>query len=249
MSRDLLDDVAHRPLPLPPGPWLISQSWRDVLFAHWAVKPGIVRDLLPAGLEADVLEGAAWVSIVALQVTDMRVRNLPALPGAGRFAQVNVRTYVRAGGDPGVYFFSADVGSRIAAKAAGAAYRLPFKAAALKATARADGWIDFRGHRHDDKSAEISMRYRGAGPVLPAGPGSVDHWLTERYVMYAAGKDGGLYRGEIHHRPWLLQEGTAEIEVESMSRSAGFGLEPVPSLLHFAAAQDVVIWPPDDMSG
>lgn len=242
---DLLEFTEHRPLPLPHGPWLVSQRWREVLFAHWAVKPGVVRDLLPGRVELDLLEGAAWVSIVALQVTDMRVRNLPAIPGAGRFPQLNLRTYVRHRGEPGVYFFSADIGSRMAAKAAGTLYRLPVHSASLKAETGADGWTDFRGHRHDQAEADISMRYRGFGPVLGNDGNSVDAWLTERYVMFAADKAGELYRGDIHHMPWSLQQGEAEIQVEGISRAAGFRLDAEPSLLHFAERQDALIWPPD----
>ena len=88
------------------------------------------------------------------------------------------------------------------------------------------------------------MRYRGVGPVIAAAPGSVDAWLTERYVMYAAGDSGAVYRSDIHHLPWQLREGAARIDAEGISRSAGIALDPTPSLLHFAEAQDALIWAP-----
>ena len=42
-----LDDVDHRPWPLPSGAWLMAQTWQDLLFAHWPIEPSAVQSLLP----------------------------------------------------------------------------------------------------------------------------------------------------------------------------------------------------------
>ena len=77
------------------------------------------------------------------------------------------------------------------------------------------------------------------GPVSPADPGALEHFLTERYCLYAEHK-GRLCRAEIHHRPWPLQTASAEIATNTMAPS-GIELEGDP-LLHYSARQDVVIW-------
>ena len=48
-----LSEVAHRPWPLPTGPWIMAQSWHDLLFAHWPIDAGLLRPLIPAPLEID----------------------------------------------------------------------------------------------------------------------------------------------------------------------------------------------------
>ena len=47
------------------GPWVQTQVWNHLLFAHWAVDPAVLRPLIPAGLEVDTFEGRAWVGVAA----------------------------------------------------------------------------------------------------------------------------------------------------------------------------------------
>jgi uncharacterized protein YqjF (DUF2071 family) len=90
-----------------------------------------------------------------------------------------------------------------------------------------------------DAQTEFSAAYGGAGPVSPAAPGSLEHFLTERYCLYAE-HGGRLCRAEIHHRPWPLQSPEADIAANSMAPS-GIELDGDP-LLHYSGRQDVVIW-------
>lgn len=43
---------------------LVTQVWRDVTMLHWREDPAVGRALLPPGLEPDVADGSAWVSLV-----------------------------------------------------------------------------------------------------------------------------------------------------------------------------------------
>jgi uncharacterized protein YqjF (DUF2071 family) len=85
----------------------------------------------------------------------------------------------------------------------------------------------------------FSAAYRGDGDAVPAEPGSLEHFLTERYCLYAEHRDT-LYRADIHHRPWPLQPAAARIDLNTM-----FPLKVTEedALVHFSARQDVVIWP------
>ena len=75
------------------------------------------------------------------------------------------------------------------------------------------------------------------------GTSLLEYFLTERYCLYAAAGDK-IYRGEIHHPPWLLQPARAEIALNTMAASHGLELPPAPPLLHFARFQEVWIWAP-----
>jgi uncharacterized protein YqjF (DUF2071 family) len=74
-----------------------------------------------------------------------------------------------------------------------------------------------------------------------AEPGSIEHFLTERYCLYTLDEERRVLRGEIHHPPWPLQAAEAEIEVNTMGEQIGLELAGTP-LLHFAERQDVVFW-------
>ena len=113
MARDfdfgILQDTAHRPWPMPQGPWVMTQSWNDLLFAHWAVPPSLIAAKLPPGLELDLFDGRAWIAVVPFWMSNVTPRGVPPLPGLSTFPELNVRTYVTVGGKrPGVFFFSLD---------------------------------------------------------------------------------------------------------------------------------------------
>src|SRR6185312_5462238 len=66
--------------PLPAGPWLMQQTWSDLLFAHWRVPPEALRRLLPPALEVETFDGSAWLGVVPFQMSGVRPRLLPPLP-------------------------------------------------------------------------------------------------------------------------------------------------------------------------
>jgi uncharacterized protein YqjF (DUF2071 family) len=75
-------------------------------------------------------------------------------------------------------------------------------------------------------------------------PGTLEHWLVERYCLYAPHKDR-LYRADIHHVPWPLQEAKADFEVNTVAAAAGIKLPEVAPLCHFAREIDVLVWLPE----
>lgn len=240
-----LADVEHRPYPLPGLPWAMFMRWEDLLFAHWPVKPAMLRDQLPPGLELDTFEGEAWLGVVPFRMSGIRGRCMPRLPGAHAFAELNLRTYVRVGDKPGVWFFSLDAEHRLAVRVARLTFGLPYFDAAMSCEPEGDGirYTSQRTHR-GAKSADYRGVYRPTGPVYRTKPGNLDHWLTERYCLYAAKPGGRLKRGDIHHDPWPIQPAEAEFEINAMTEQIGVALPDVPPLLHFARTIDVVAWLP-----
>lgn len=94
----------------------------------------------------------------------------------------------------------------------------------------------------DGPPACFEGRYGAEGAELPIEEGSLERWLTERYCLYTLDDAGRIQRGDIHHPPWPLHRGWAEIETNTMAMPFGIELEGEP-LLHFSPRQDVVIWP------
>jgi len=224
----------------------MAQSWRDLLFAHWPVTVGSLRHLIPTGLTLQEFEGHAWVGITSFVLTGLRARAMPAIPGLSRFPEINVRTYVAAGDRPGVFFFSLDAGSTLAVVAARALYSLPYFRARF--TVRADrGGVVYGSRRTAGGAppAEFLAAYHPTGAVALARPGSLAHWLTERYCLYAVDRSGGLHRAEIRHAPWPLQPAAARIDRNTMTTGLGFALPDVAPLAHFAARVDVRVWLPE----
>lgn len=225
-----LDETEHRPYPLPEGRWTMGQTWLHLLFAHWRVPEEILRPHVPERLELEEHDGSAWVSLTPFAVTGLRLRGVPPLPLLSSFRELNCRTYVRAGGRPGIWFFSLDASSRAAVAAAQSVYRLPYRHAHIEA---GDDW--FRADT--DGGGSFRARYHGVGVPAPAQPGTLEHFLVERYCLYAS---EGHVRTDIHHAPWPLQPAEAEVEQRGI---APVELEGAP-ICHYARRLDVVIWSP-----
>ena len=248
-QRTSLDELAHRPWPVPQRPWLMGQTWRDLLFTHWEVGSDELSSLIPAPLELDEYEGGAWLGITPFEVTGLRPRGAPPPPLVSRFLELNVRTYVRWNDQPGIFFFSLDCTSASAVAAARRGYLLPYF--------RASAAIDRRGSQvrfdlersaaGDARPAAWRATYRPTGPRLPITEGSLERWLTERYCLYVV-RDGRVLRGDIHHRPWPLHPALAEIEENTMTAPLGIELRGAPRL-HFSARQDTLFWALADVGG
>jgi uncharacterized protein YqjF (DUF2071 family) len=234
-----LEFVSHRPWPLPDGPWIMQQIWNDLLFAHWPIAPEIMHPLVPSDLALDTFNGQCWLAVTPFHMTGVRGRLMPAFPGFSAFPELNVRTYVTYGGKGGVYFFSLDAGSRVAAWAARMTYHLPYFHARMRVTDQ-NGSIQYRSIRNP--GAELSAEYRPIGSVQIREKGALEHWLSERYCLYTVVRDS-VYRAEIHHHPWPLQDATAEFSTNTMASAAGIQLPPTQPLLHFAKRLEVLIWP------
>jgi uncharacterized protein YqjF (DUF2071 family) len=246
----ITEEVAHRPWPLPDGSWIMTQSWHDLLFAHWPVGADALRRCLPPGLELDLFDGQAWVGVVPFHMTNVSPRGMPSLPWVSAFAELNVRTYVRVGAKPGVFFFSLDAANPLAVTVARTLFNLPYYAASMDVVHDA-GWVRYTSRRTatDGAPADLAARYRPTGPVFAAQPGSLEYFLTERYCLYTVDESFHLHRLEIHHPPWPLQTAEAVIEVNSMTDAAGIRLPSLAPLLHFAKRQDMVAWPPVTVDG
>jgi uncharacterized protein YqjF (DUF2071 family) len=231
---------------MPGGPWIMTQTWNDLLFAHWPVAAERLRALVPARFELDLFNGTAWVGIVPFHMTNVAPRFVPALPRVSAFPELNVRTYVTAGGKPGVFFFSLDAGNALAVGAARTLLNLPYYFAAMTVDA-AGGAIDYTSRRHSEPAAEFTARYRGLGDRSPSRRGTLEYFLTERYCLYAVDHAFRAYRLEIHHPEWTLESAEAQISMNTMADAAGIRLPAMAPLLHFSKRQDMVCWAPERM--
>ena len=241
----ILRQHAHRSTPLPTGRWIMRQSWQDLLFVHWPVAVEILRPLIPAVLPLDTFEGEAWLGIVPFQMREVCLRGMPALPWISESPELNVRTYVTLQGVPGVYFFSLDAANPLFVAIARTYFSLPYVQARM--SVRREGeTITYRSRRvrSKDPPAAYRARYRPTGPVVFAAPGSLPHWLTERYCLYTLDKHGHIYRLEIHHGPWPLQPAELETIENAMAQAHGIRLPDTTPLLHYAHRQEMLAWRP-----
>lgn len=235
-----LNDTAHRNIPMPAGrPWVQAQMWDDLLFAHWPIPVKVMRQAVPKSLDLDLWEGKAWLGVVPFDLSYLRFRFVPQLPGISGFAELNVRTYVTVNGVPGVYFFSLDAANLLAVIGARIGFHLPYFHARMSIQ-RDQDWYVYSSQRIRGE-ANYAARYRPIGPPSAPVRGTHEYFLAERYCLYAVDGRGTAYRGDIHHAPWQLQPAELNETTNTMGRAAGFQLEGQP-LLHFSKHQHILAW-------
>lgn len=240
----LLLKTGHRPIPLPHKPWIMVQNWHDLLFAHWSLPAEQIRPLVPPQLELDLFQGRAYVAVTPFHMSGVRPRMAPPLPGLSRFPELNVRTYVRYKDIPGVWFFSLDAGSRAAVWGARLGYALPYFYARMSVRPDGDKFEYSNRRLQAPRPAEFRGRYWPVSEPRQFDKNSLEHFLTERYCLYAV-RGNQVLRGYIHHLPWPLRDAHAEIEINTMARAAGIELPDIPPMLHFSRFLKVLIWWPE----
>ncbi|MEM8781265.1 MAG: DUF2071 domain-containing protein [Planctomycetota bacterium] len=230
---------------------VMAMRWSGLLFAHWPISADALRPMLPEALRSclDTFDGTAWLGVVPFVMS--RVRGvvgpvtLPAVPGLSRFPELNLRTYVTVDGVPGVWFFSLDAHHRIAVRTARHTFGLPYFDAAMRCTRHDDGRIDYRSRRthRGPPAAELDATYRPVGPSFETQAGTLDHFLTARYCLFAE-RRGRLLRGDITHDPWRLRPAAWEARRCEMTGLIEIPLPDTPPHLRFAEPLDVRAWWP-----
>jgi len=240
----------------PPGLAVGYHTWRDLTFLHWRFPPELISPLLPPGLSLDTFEGDAWVGLVPFYMANVRPRWFWAVPGLSHFCETNVRTYVHfRGANPGVWFLSLEASNSIAVVAARLGWHLPYFRSAMHLA------VDGSTRRYDCRRQWPAPRGVGCrvtasfGSLLgedephrarPAGeaiPGTLDHFLVERYLLYAQGRSGHLYCGQVHHTPYPVRQMELLECEDSLLASHGLGVSRPPDHLAASAGVDVEIFP------
>jgi len=241
----------HRPWPLPSTRHHWRQSWHDLMFAHWRIDAAALRPLVPDALEVQEWDGSSWIAVVPFRMTDVMLRRLPSLPWVSAFPELNVRVYVEHDGRPGVYFFSLDAGNPLAVWAARRFFHLPYFWSRMSIVERSFGEEsggevgEYRyasERRRGEHAARFEATYRPTGGVFEAEPGTLEHWLTERYALYTTAPDGRLFVGHIHHAPWPLQRAATTIDADGLLASHGLSVAGEPESVLFAKRIDVAVW-------
>ncbi|MDQ2731238.1 MAG: DUF2071 domain-containing protein, partial [Armatimonadota bacterium] len=170
---------------------VMFQRWAQLLFLHWVVPAEIIQGRLPPGLTLDTYEGKAYVGLVPFTMTGVRPVWAPAVRHLSDFHEINVRTYVhREGKDSGVWFFSLDAANAAAVRLARAWYRLPYHFARMSMALEPGAEGPARSIQYETERlwpgptpAGASIRYSvGDTPPTPAAPGTLEHFLAERYI-------------------------------------------------------------------
>ncbi len=231
--------------PFTVGRPVMRQRWDRLTFLHWSFDPGDVQRLLPDGLEAEPCEGRAWVGLVPFFM-HVATGGGREVPWVSRFAETNVRTYVRDDrGRTGIWFFSLDAARLGAVAVARSTYQLPYFWSAMDVTEQGQE-ITYRCRRrlpgagHPASLARIAI----GEPYGAAELGPRDHFLTARWILFSVA--GSRHRmARACHEPWPLHRAEALEVDDQLIEAAGLPAPAGPPLVHYSPGVDVRIGRPE----
>jgi hypothetical protein len=215
------------------GRTLLTQSWLDLAFLHWAVDPELVSGLLPAGTRPDVLDGRSYVGLVGFRMHRIGWLGLPGLPYLGSFPETNVRLYsVDESGRRGVVFRSLEASRLAPVLVARLGFRLPYVWAGM--SVRRDGdVIDYRSTRRwpGPRGAHSRISVRIGERVEQ--PSELEDFVTARWGLHNDWLGRRLYLPNAHPRWPLFRAELLELDQDLIS-AAGLPdpAEPPVSVLY-----------------
>ena len=183
---DILKTQNHRSWPLPSKYWIMRQTWKNVLFAHFPISPERLRPHIPSTVEIDTYQGSAWLGVIVFVIEGIYFRGLSPISVVFKFPEVNLRTYVQHGGKRGVFFLSLDVGNWASLVISKRWYHLPYCSAEISYRKEGDTF-----HCHSLRKSKSDNPITFTGSFTPdlevyfPEDGTIDHWLTERYCLYS----------------------------------------------------------------
>lgn len=237
---NIYKESGHRPFPLPPNNWIMRQAWRNVLFLHWPVEPEQLRPYIPPALEIDTYDGFAWLGVVAFAMEGIYFRGLSLFSVVTPFSEMNVRTYVKQNGKPGVFFISLDVNDWSSFHIAKRWYRLPYHSADLS--------IQQKGNAIFYESIRKNSPVRFEGSCMPKkemfypDKGTLDYFLTEKYCFYTTNNHTDIFHGDIHHRPWPLNRAEVHIGRNTLFSPLNLDFSEQAPVAHFSKGVDSLMW-------
>jgi uncharacterized protein len=226
--------------PTIPVKWpVMYQRWDALTFLHWRYEPGVIRRLLPAELELDTFDGAAWIGLTPFLLTGLRPQLCPRVPWISRFPEMNVRTYVLGpDGERGIWFFTLEAGRVLAVLGARLSYGLPYRWASMRVL-RTGREIEYTSERHFARGRAHAVILRNS----PIQPKEQEIFLTARFRLYTK-LAGRLAFAQVEHPPWPL-ESAAAVELEqNVIENSGVPAPTGNPLVHFSRGTPVRVGRP-----
>jgi uncharacterized protein YqjF (DUF2071 family) len=176
------------------------------------------------------------------------------------FHETNVRTYVhRQGREPGIWFFSLEAANALAVSVARWRWHLPYHHADMRIERSGDR-IVYESRRTHPKADGMFLRVEalieeadGADPVggVPtvSQPGTLEHFLLERYLMYIDDGCGRLLQGQVHHAPYAFRAADILHVEESLLAASNLETSAPPCHAVFSEGVNVEIFSLERASG
>src|SRR4051794_31582874 len=185
-TRTTLSDAARRRMLAIRGEPMFYARWDRAVFIHYAADPATLQRVVP--FELDLRDGRAFVSLVAFTLVRMRPRiggtiGEWLLKPIATHEFLNVRTYVRHAGEPGIFFLAEWLNNRASVLLGPRSFGLPYRFGQL-VYHHTDNGDALRGMAKARGAHLVYEGEVGGNRFEPCEPESLAEFLLERYTAF-----------------------------------------------------------------
>ena len=223
----------------------LSAGWHNLLLFNYRVAPEVLLPHLPDGCELDLLDGSAYLSLVAFQFLRTEVLGIK-WPGFVNFPEINLRFYIKYNGERGVCFVKEFVPSRVVATIARLLYNEPYQHAHM------DGRVQIVGSQIEAeytlRDGPHKMRFFASGLNRLSTPenNSVEHHFKEHELGVGKSRSGKTLTYRVHHPIWRTYPVTdyqMELDADALyGKNFGFLSQTKPDSVVFAEGSDIKVY-------
>ena len=178
----------------------LSARWENLILATYKVSPSLLEAHLPKGLELDTIGGDAFLSIVAFDFLDTKVKGIK-IPFHVNFPEINLRFYVIDRERRGVVFIKELVPGFFTALFARIIYNENYRSIPMKRNISVGDTINLEHIiNYAGKEYSISVNAENKSFMPPAD--STEHFFKEHEWGFGTTKKGEPLIYRVEHPFW-----------------------------------------------
>ncbi len=226
----------------------LTAKWENLIMVNYEVPPAVLEKYLPKGVELDLFNNKAYVSLVGFLFKDVKIFKVP-IPLLGTFEEVNLRFYVKRIVNNktyrGVVFINETVPYKAVAVVANLLYkehyvviptRHKWSENAISKTIRYD-WLV----KNKWNTIEVIAKSEARNMI----EGSFEEFIFEHYIGYSKVSDTSTESYNINHPKWkTYQVMNADVKCnfeDNYGKDFAFLDHSIPEALFLAEGSDISV--------
>jgi uncharacterized protein len=185
----------------------LTAQWQNLLMANYEIDAAILIPYLPNGVELDLFEGKAYISLVGFLFAQSRIFKVP-IPLMGTFEEVNLRFYVKRIVDGeirrGVVFINETVPSKVVAWLANKLYKEHYIAIPTKYS-----WDIGEQNKQIKYQWLVNKKWNSISvnatiKSIAMDTGSMQEFIFEHYYGYTKASATETLEYKVNHPRWAV---------------------------------------------
>jgi uncharacterized protein YqjF (DUF2071 family) len=185
----------------------LKANWENIIMVNYEIDPKVLLPFLPNGVELDLYEGKAYISLVGFMFKKTKLFNIP-IPKLGTFEEINLRFYVIRKEENqikrGVFFINETIPYKIVAWMANVLYKehytvVPTKHTITKAEKSQKVTFEWMVNKKWN-----SIYVEHAISTQQMHQSSLEKFIYEHYYGYTKTDKNKTEEYRLHHPSWKI---------------------------------------------